>query len=98
MFFEKRLSFIKEVNVSKKEEKKEELIQKIKEKEQQIEMFRKRMKTSDLCADLYDKALVEKAVLKKELEELEKSKLLRLVNKFVPKDKKNKLICDYFKE
>lgn len=84
--------------MSKKEEKREELIRKIQEKEQQIEMFRKRMKTSDLCADLYDKALVEKAVLKKELEELEKSKLLKLVNKFVPKDKKNKLICDYFKD
>lgn len=76
--------------------KKEELLKKIKEKEYQIEMFRKRIQTSDLCAELYDKAILEKAILKKELEEYDNNKLLQMVKKFIPKTKK-KLICDYFK-
>ena len=75
--------------------KKEEILKKIEEKEQQIEMFRKRMKTSDLCADLYDKAILEKAILKKELEELEKNPIAEKFKKIFPK--KEKLICDYFK-
>ncbi len=78
--------------------KKEEILKKIQEKEQQIEMFRKRMKTSDLCADLYDKAILEKAILKKELEECEKNQLMKMVKKFLPKTKKKTLICDYFKD
>ena len=75
--------------------KKEEILKKIEEKEQQIEMFRKRMKTSDLCADLYDKAILEKAILKKELENLEKNPIVEKVKKVF--SKKEKLICDYFK-
>lgn len=78
--------------------KKEEILKKIQEKEQQIEMFRKRMKTSDLCADLYDKAILEKAILKKELEECETNQIMKMIKKFVPKSKQKKLICDYFKD
>ena len=79
--------------------KKEEILKKIEENEQQIEMFRKRMKTSDLCAELYDKAILDKAILKKELEECEKNQIMKMVKKFIPKHKMKKvLICDYFKD
>ena len=76
--------------------KKEELLKKIKEKEYQIEMFKKRMQTSNLCAELYNNAILEKAILKKELEEIDNNKLISMVKKFLPKSKKS-LICDYFK-
>ena len=77
--------------------KKEEILKKIQEKDKQIEMFQKRMKTSDLCADLYDKAIVERAILKKELEECEKTFLSKITEKFAQKKTPNKRICDYFK-
>lgn len=78
--------------------KKEEILKKIEEKEYQIEMFKKRLKTSDLCADLYDKAILEKAILKKELEECEKNQIMKMVKKFIPKSKQKTFICDYFND
>lgn len=77
--------------------KKDEILKKIQEKDKQIEMFQKRMRTSDLCADLYDNAIVERAILKKELKECERTFLSKMVEKFVPKHKQEKLISDYFK-
>lgn len=78
--------------------KKEEILKKIEEKDRQIEMFQKRMKTSDLCADLYDKAILERAILKKELAECEKTFVSKIVEKITPKKKQDKRICDYFKK
>ena len=75
--------------------KKKHLQQHIKEKESQIQKFKLRMETSDICEDLYNKAILEKAILKKELENAQKNKFVEAIKKFVPK--KKELICDYFK-
>lgn len=53
-----------------------------------------RLKSSDLCENLYNKAILEKAVLKKELEELDKNKLVETIKKILPRKKER--ICDYF--
>lgn len=75
--------------------KKKHLQQHIQEKESQIQKFKMRLKSSDLCESLYNKAILEKAILKKELEEAQKNKFVEAVKKFIPK--KKELICDYFK-
>lgn len=75
--------------------KKEEIIKKIEETEEQIQKFKLRMKSSDLCRDLYDNAILQKAILKKELENCDKNPLIEGFKKLLPK--KKTLICDYFK-
>lgn len=75
--------------------KKHEIIKKIEETEEQIKKFKLRMKFSDLCRDLYDNAILQKAILTKELEECDKNAFVEGIKKLLPK-KKN-LICDYFK-
>ena len=77
--------------------KKEEIIKKIEELDIQIKKFKKRLKESDLCEDLYEEALLKKAVLLKELENCDKNPIIEGVKKLLPKGKKT-LICDYFKE
>lgn len=74
---------------------KKHLQQHIKEKESQIQKFKLRLKSSDLCESLYNKAILEKAILKKELDDSDKNKLIEVVKKIIPK--KKELICDYFK-
>jgi len=75
--------------------KKKHLQQQIEEKELQIQQFKLRLESSDLCETLYNKAILEKAILKKELEDAEKNKFVEAVKKIIPK--KKELICDYFK-
>lgn len=80
--------------------KKEEIIKKLEDTEEQISKFRKRLKTSDLCEDLYDNAILQKAILLKQLEDCDKNSFVENVKngikKLVPNRKKT-LICDYFK-
>ena len=80
--------------------KKEEIIKKLEDTNKQISKFKKRLKTSDLCEELYDSAIIEKAILLKELENCDKNHIIesvkRGVTKFLPKKEKT-LICDYFK-
>lgn len=80
--------------------RKEEILKKLEETQEQINKFKKRLKTSDLCEDLYDNAILQKAVLLKELEECDKNPVVEAVKKGVgrllPKREKT-LICDYFK-
>ncbi len=75
--------------------KKKHLLQNIKEKESQIQKFKLRLESSELCEDLYNKAILEKAILKKEFENAQKNKFVEAIKKFIPK--KKELICDYFK-
>ncbi len=49
---------------------------------------------SEICEDLYNSLILEKAVLNKQLENLEKNKLLEKLKNLIPRRKK--LICDYF--
>ena len=50
--------------------------------------------TTEVCEELYNSLILEKAVLKKKLEHLEKNKVIEKIKKLVPRRKK--LICDYF--
>lgn len=74
--------------------KKKHLQLHIEEKESQIQKFKLRLKSSDLCESLYNKAILEKAILKKELEELDKNKFVESIKKILPRKKER--ICDYF--
>ncbi len=80
--------------------KKEDIIKKIEETDEQIKKFKKRLQSSDLCEDLYDEAILKKAILLKELEECDKNPIVeglkKGVKKLMPKQNKT-LICDYFK-
>jgi len=53
------------------------------------------MRSSDLCENLYNKAILEKAILKKELDDSEKNQFVEKIKKLIPK--KKEFICDYFK-
>ncbi len=75
---------------------KNQLKKQIFQKELQIKKLHLHQASNDICNQLYNSLILEKAILKKELEEFEK-------NAFVEKIKgmfssKEKLICDYWKK
>ena len=80
--------------------KREEILKRKEETDSQIQKFKQRLKSSDLCEDLYDKAILQKAILVKELEDCDKNpvveSLKKGIKKLMPKKEKT-LICDYFK-
>ena len=73
---------------------KQQLKKRIAEKELQIKKLHLHQTSSDVCNQLYNTLILEKAILKKELEQLEKNKIIEAIKRIVPK--KDKLICDYF--
>ena len=75
---------------------KKELIKAIKTKEIQLAKLKEHIDKSTVCSDLYNKVVLEKAILKKELEDSKKNKIVINLRNFLP-HKKN-LICDYFKK
>lgn len=75
---------------------KRELIKSIKEKEIQLEKLKEHIDKSSVCSDLYNKVVLEKAILKKELENLDKNSFLDGIKNLIPR--KKVLICDYFKK
>lgn len=75
---------------------KKELIKSIKEKEAQLAKLKSHVDKSNVCSELYNKVVLEKAVLKKELENSEKNKVVECIKNFLPR--KKMLICDYFKK
>lgn len=79
----------------KKEKKTNELKKTIKEKEIQLEKLKLHVDKSGVCSDLYNKVVLEKAILNKELQNLDKNNLMTKIKKFIPR--KKTLICDYFK-
>ena len=75
---------------------KEKLKLSIKEKEKQLLKLKEHIEKSEICSDLYNKMLIEKAELKKQLDDLQnKSSLVNRFKHLFPK--REKLICDYFK-
>ncbi len=72
------------------------LTQQIKEKEIQLAKLKEHIEKSSICSDLYNKVVLEKAILKKELEDLKKNKIVINIKNFLPR--KKTLICDYFKK
>ena len=78
--------------------KKSQLEIKIKEKEVQIAKLRDNVDLSPVCADLYNKAILEKAILKQELQKMTEpimSKVSDKIRAVLPFGEKR--ICDYFK-
>ena len=75
---------------------KKELVLAIEEKERQLAKLKEHMDKSSVCAELYNKVVLEKAILKKELEDSQKNKFFEGVKNFLPR--KKTLICDYFKK
>ena len=75
---------------------KKELLLAIKEKEMQLAKLKLHIDKSSVCGDLYNKLVLEKAILKKELEDSQKSNVIDGIKKFIPH--KKTLICDYFRK
>ena len=75
---------------------KNKLIKSIREKEIQLAKLKEHMDKSSVCSDLYNKVVLEKAILKKELEDSEKNSFMERVRNLVPR--KKTLICDYFRK
>ena len=75
---------------------KNELIKSIREKEIQLAKLKEHVDKSSVCSDLYNKVVLEKAILKKELKDLEKNKIIDSIKNLLPR--KKVLICDYFRK
>ena len=75
---------------------KKELLLAIKEKEMQLAKLKLHIDKSSVCGDLYNKLVLEKAILKKELEDSQKNNVIDGIKKFIPH--KKTLICDYFRK
>lgn len=73
---------------------KELLKKRIQQTELQIKRLNANASKSDVCEDLYNSLILQKAILKKQLEELEKNPIIEKIKKIVPR--REKLICDYF--
>ena len=79
-----------------KKDKINKLKEEIKEKEEQLKKLDLHADKSSVCSDLYNKVVLEKAELTKQLEDLESDSLVNKIKKILPK--KKTLICDYFKK
>lgn len=75
--------------------KREIIISSIKEKEIQLSKLKEHIYKSEVCSDLYNKLLIEKAILNKQLDDLKNKSILNRIKHLLPKQEK--LICDYFK-
>lgn len=73
---------------------KKELIQSIREKEIQLAKLKEHVDKSSVCSDLYNKVVLEKAILKKELENTKKVIFLDSIKAIIPR--KKTLICGLF--
>ncbi len=73
---------------------KQQLKKRIKQTELQIKRLSLHSSSSDVCEDLYNSLILQKAVLKKQLSDLEKNPVFEKIKSLVPR--KEKLICDYF--
>ena len=67
----------------------------IKEKEIQLSKLKLHVDKSTVCSDLYNKVVLEKAILNKEIQDIENHGFLNKIKNMMPR--KKTLICDYFK-
>ena len=74
--------------------KKVQIIAKILQCKNEADSLKPNIDKCESIMKLYNKKILEKAVLTKELEDFEKNFVLKIVRKFVPKNEK--LIQDYF--
>ena len=73
---------------------KQQLQKQIQHIELQIKKLDLHSSHTDVCEDLYNSLILQKAILKKQLEELDKNVFIEKFKSFLPH--KKKLICDYF--
>ena len=67
-------------------------------KELQIKKMRLHLNDNNVCEGLYNKLIIEKAILKKELDDMSANSLIKQIIKLGKYFfKKDKLISDYFK-
>jgi hypothetical protein len=74
----------------------EDLRKSIREKERQMVQLAAHSNKSSICSDLYNKIVLEKAILKKELQDLDKNMFVENIKRLMPR--KKVYICDYFRE
>lgn len=74
---------------------KKELVFSIRNKELQLSKLKEHIDKSEICSDLYNKVLIEKAVLKKQLDDLQNGSFINRIKHLIPN--REKLICDYFR-
>lgn len=74
---------------------KQQLIKSIKEKEVQLAKLKEHVDKSSVCAELYNKVVLEKAILKKELDDCGKNLFVENIKRLMPR--KKVYVCDYFK-
>lgn len=79
----------------RKRNKTKDLKDSIKEKEIQLAKLKLHVEKSTVCSDLYNKVVLEKAILNKELQDMDSNPFLIKLKKLVPR--KKTLICDYFR-
>ncbi len=70
------------------------LKKRIQQTELQIKKLDQCTSTNEICDNLYNSLILQKAVMKKDLENLNKNKFVENIKKVLPH--KEKLICDYF--
>ena len=75
---------------------KKNIILSIKEKELQLAKLKPHVDKSSVCSELYNKVVLEKAILKKELENTSKFTIIEAIKNILPR--KKALICDYFRK
>ena len=75
---------------------KKQLLASLHEKELQLAKLKQHIDKSDICADLYNKVLIEKAILKKQLDDLKNNSIANRIRHLMPR-RGEKLICDYFR-
>ena len=66
----------------------------IEQTELQLKKLTNQATTNEVCEDLMNSLILQKAILKKEYENLSKNKVVEFVKSKIPH--KEKLICDYF--
>lgn len=74
---------------------KQQLKKKIQQKELQIKKLHLHQSSSDVCSQLYNTLILEKAILNKQLKDINKNPIIEKIKKSLPR--REKLICDYFK-
>lgn len=75
---------------------KHQLKKQIVQKELQIKKLHLHQSSTDFCNQLYNTLILEKAVLKKELENLSKNSLIENIKRKLSPRKK--FICDYWRK
>ena len=73
----------------------QQIKKRIQQKELQIKKLHLHQSSNEVCNQLYNTLILEKAILKKELQDMEKNPIIEAVKHIIPK--REKLICDYFK-